>query len=95
MEEQSLSVSLNDAADIVRLLRENPDLANLLGETLAAGCGDCHGCRGTKGSVAEEMLASLPLSTQLVLKRERIRQLQQQIEEVERHISSQRSSSQR
>ena len=95
MDQQSFSVSLNEAADIVRLIRENRDLADLVGEALVAGCGDCHGCKGTKGAVAEEMMATLPLATQLMLKRERMRQLQQQIEEAEQQLAAQRPMSQR
>lgn len=89
-EPQPRSVALNDVSALIRALKEGGDVSDALGEVEArSGCEGCHGCRGTRGSVEEELVRSLPLEAQVALKRERIKELQRQIEEAEQRMATQ------
>jgi hypothetical protein len=84
-------VALNDVADLIRLLKDG-NLAEVLRESGIAGdCGTrcgCNdrmcGCRGSVQKLADEELTPSELE---FLKKKRIRELRQQIQEAEQQIA--------
>jgi len=91
-------VALNDVADLVRLLKDG-GIAELLTESgVARDCGtrcacnnsEC-GCRGKVYKLEEEELTPSELET---LKKKRIKELQQQIQDAEQQIADLASSRQ-